>query len=70
MTASNIVHERELYSLVEDLDAAAEILESIGFRGAGDDALALPLRESFTVKHAIERAVDYLATLRFHGGRP
>jgi hypothetical protein len=53
-----------------DLDAATEILESIGFRGVDDDTLSLPLRESFALKHAIQRAADYLAWLRYCGGRP
>jgi hypothetical protein len=64
------VRDRELHLLVMDLDAATEILESIGFRGTDDDALALPLRESFALKHAIQRAADFLAELRYCGGRP
>ena len=67
---STLVRDRELHSLVMDLDAATEILESIGFRGTDDDALALPLRESFALKHAIQRAADFLAELRYCGGRP
>jgi hypothetical protein len=69
MTASP-ARDRELHSLVIDLDAAAEILESIGFRGVDDDTLSLPLRESFALKHAIQRAADFLAELRYCGGRP
>jgi len=50
---SALVRERELRSLVMDLDAATEILESIGYRGTNDDALSLPLREAFALKSAI-----------------
>jgi hypothetical protein len=67
---SALVYDRELHDLVAVLDEAAEILETIGFRESGDDTLSLPLRESFAVKHAIERAADFLAQLRFCGGRP
>ena len=67
---SALVRERELRSLVMDLDAATEILESIGYRGTNDDALSLPLREAFALKSAIGRAADFLAELRFCGGRP
>jgi hypothetical protein len=67
---SALVYDRELHDLVAVLDEAAEILETIGFQGPGDDALALPLRESFAVKHAIERAANFLTELRYGGGRP
>jgi hypothetical protein len=65
---STLVRDRELHSLVMDLDAATEILESIGFRGTDDDTLSLPLREAFALKHAVQAAADFLYALRYAGG--
>jgi hypothetical protein len=67
---SALVRDHHLREMVMDLDAAAEILESVGFQGSGDDTLVLPLRESFAIRHAVQRAADYLMALRYGGGRP
>jgi hypothetical protein len=69
MTAAPI-RDRELRDLVEALDGAAEILELIGFQDFSANTLSLPLHECFTVKDALRRAGDFLAELRFCGGRP
>jgi hypothetical protein len=67
---SALVCDRELHDLVEDLDAAVTALESCGYRDAHDDALTLPLRNYFQLKQVLEAAADYLAAIRFCGGRP
>jgi hypothetical protein len=67
---SALVYDRELHDLVAALDEAAEILEAIGYPSAGANYLALSLRESFEVRHALEQAANFLAELRFCGGRP
>jgi hypothetical protein len=70
MTVSNIIHDRQLCELVAALDEAVTALELCGYRDAHDDALTLPLRDYFQLNHAIRRAADYLAELRYCGGRP
>jgi hypothetical protein len=65
---SALIRDRQLCELIDGLDGAVEVLETIGFRGPGDDDLSLPLRESFAIKHAIERAADFLYALRYDGG--
>jgi hypothetical protein len=70
MTTSSITRDCRMRELVESLDAAATALELCGYRDARDDALTLPLRSYFELKHAIEEAADYLAEARFLGGQP
>jgi hypothetical protein len=70
MTSSVIARDHQLCELVEVLDAAAETLELIGFPSPDANFLSISLRECFEVKHALEQAADYLAELRYSGGRP
>jgi hypothetical protein len=60
---SPLVREHELRERVAQLDAAAEILDCCGFRDADDNVLGLALRDHHAVRHAIQRAADYLDEL-------
>lgn len=60
----SLVREHELRALIEALDSACEVLDDCGFRDAGDSVLGLALRDCHQVKHALQRAADYLDELR------
>jgi hypothetical protein len=67
---SALLYDRELHDLVVALDGAAKILEAIGFPSPDADCLGISLHECFAVKNALVMAADFLAELRFCGGRP
>jgi hypothetical protein len=64
-----LIRDYELRELVQALDTASETLELLGYSGPGAGYLNISLRESFEVRHAIQQAADFLAELRYCGGR-